>query len=211
MRPLFALVESDSPHGAVPLKVGGTPDWVAPAVWPKCKTCGNPLSFVLQLSDRKELPLAPSAAIYLFLCEDEALKCRPFDPEGGANAVIAQQAAGGKFETPKAEGVVHAQKFLALAPAAEDSGALDIDFDSASSEQLREYDRAQEAAPEARVGGAPAWLQGPERLKCAGKPELVAQIAGEPFGLNFGDGGACFVFTCPGDEARPFRALIQSY
>ena len=211
MRPLFALVETDSPQGKVPLKIGGTPDWIAPAEWPKCQSCGKPLSFVVQLGERAELPLAPHAAIYVFVCEDEALKCRPFDPEGGANAVVAQKAASASFDPPRPAGVLHDERFLALAPASEDTSALDLDFETASSEQLRAYDLAQEAAPEAKVGGVPAWLQGPERLKCAGKPELVAQIAGEPFGLNFGDGGACFVFTCPGDDARPFRVLIQSY
>lgn len=209
LSPLWALVPGGSD---VPLaKVGGAPEPVGPLRWPVCASCARPLRFLFQLPHVPgKVELAPFAAVYVFQCENPDTVCYRWEAFDGANAVVAVRAGPPSVEGEGPGGVPYAEWRLGLAPAQEDTAALCVDVDTATSAQLSALDRAQEEAPESKVGGLPIWLNGEAPPTCCEAPmRFVAQVSAMPFGLNFGDNGRGYLFRCARDCEHPFRFLTQ--
>lgn len=209
LSPPWALVPGGSD---VPLaKVGGAPEPVGPLRWPVCASCASPLRFLFQLPHVPgTLELAPFAAVYVFQCENPDTVCYRWEPFSGANAVEAVRRGTPSVEGSGPGGVPYAEWRLGLAPAEEDTAALSVDVDTATSEQLSALERAQEEAPESKVGGLPIWLNGEAPPTCCEAPmRFVAQLSAMPFGLGFGDNGRGYLFRCVRDCPRPFRFLTQ--
>ncbi len=98
---------------------------------------------------------------------------------------------------------------LGFAPAEEDTAALTVDVNEATREQLKALDRAQEQAPESKVGGVAVWMNGDAPPDCCGDPaRFVAQLSAMPFGLDFGDNGRGYLFRCQ-HQPEHFRFLSQ--
>ena len=209
LSPLWALVPGGS---AVPLaKVGGAPEPAGTLRWPACATCGAPMRFLFQLPHVPgRLELAPAAALYVFECGNPDTVCFRWDAHAGANAVVAVEpgpaSVVGAPERPRSLDEVR----LSFAPTEEDTAALQVDVDSATDAQLAALDRAQERAPDSKVGGVPVWLNGEAVPECCGeRMRFVAQL-GASAGLVLGDAGRGYVFRCAsGACATPFRFLWQ--
>jgi hypothetical protein len=206
--PLWALVPGGQ---GVPLaKVGGQPEPVGVLRWPACRMCGTPMRFLFQLPHVPgKVELAPYAAVYVFQCENPDTVCYRSMPEEGANAAVPVLAGVPKVEGEQHQGLAYNAWSLGFAPAEEDTAALSVDVNEATSEQLRALDKASEAAPESKVGGVPVWLNGDALLECCGEPaRFVAQLSAMPFGLDFGDSGRGYLFGCR-RQPEHFRFLSQ--
>jgi hypothetical protein len=192
-------------------KVGGAPEPVGPLRWPGCASCGQPLRFLFQLPHVPgKLDLSPFAAVYVFQCENPDTVCFRWEPFSGANAAVAVREGAPSVEGSGPGGVPYAPWRLGLAPAKEDTAALSVDVNEATSEQLAALDAALEQAPESKVGGVPGWVNGDATPACCGEPmRFVAQLAAMPFGLEFGDNGRGYLFRCARECEQPFRFLIQ--
>ncbi len=205
--PLWALVPGGK---GVPLaKVGGAPEPVGSLRWPVCRSCGTPMRFLFQLPHVPEkVDLSPYAAVYVFQCENPDAVCYRAFPDEGANAAVPVSAGEPKVEGERPKGAPYNDWTLGFAPAEEDTAALSVDVNEATNEQLRALDRAQEDAPESKVGGVPVWLNGDALPQCCGEPtRFVAQLAAMPFGLDFGDNGRGYLFRC---QRQPEHFLFLS-
>ncbi|MFL5344986.1 MAG: hypothetical protein ACJ8AT_09330 [Hyalangium sp.] len=205
--PLWALVPGGK---GVPLaKVGGEPEPVGPMRWPVCRMCGTPMRFLFQLPHVPgKVDLSPYAAVYVFQCENPDTACYRSMPEEGANAAVPVRAGEPTVEGERPQGIAYNAWSLGFAPAEEDTAALSVDVNEATREQLQALDRAQEAAPESKVGGVPVWLNGDAMLECCGEPaRFVAQLSAMPFGLDFGDNGRGYLFRC---QRQPEHFLFFS-
>jgi hypothetical protein len=158
-----------------------------------------------------KLELSPYAAVYVFQCENPDSVCFRFEPHTGANAAVAVEAGEPVLEGPRPAGVPYAEWSLGFAPAEEDTAALSVDINEATTEQLAALDRALEEAPESKVGGVPGWVNGEATPECCGeRMRFVAQLSAMPFGLDFGDAGRGYLFRCArGGCGQPFRFLWQ--
>jgi hypothetical protein len=206
--PLFALVPGGE---GVPLaKVGGEPEPVGPLHWPTCAMCGTPMRFLFQLPHVPgTLDLAPFAAVYVFQCENPDTVCYRSMPDDGANAAVPVRLGPPKLEGERPTGLAYHPWSLGFAPAEEDTAALTVDVNEATREQLKALDRAQEQAPESKVGGVAVWVNGDAPPDCCGEPaRFVAQLSAMPFGLDFGDNGRGYLFRCQ-RQPEHFRFLWQ--
>ena len=205
--PLWALVPGGQ---GVPLaKVGGEPEPAGAMRWPVCRSCGTPMRFLFQLPHVPEkVDLSPYAAVYVFQCENPDTVCLRAFTDEGANAAVPVRAGEPKVEGDRPKGIAYNAWTLGFAPAEEDTAALSVDVNEATNEQLRALDRAQEEAPESKVGGVPVWLNGEAPFECCGEPaRFVAQLSAMPFGLDFGDNGRGYLFRC---QRQPEHFLFQS-
>ncbi|MBZ4376923.1 hypothetical protein [Corallococcus sp. AS-1-6] len=210
LAPLWALVPGRT--GVPLMKVGGAPEAPGPLEWPACAMCGGPQRFLFQLPHVEgRLDLAPHASVHVFQCENPDTTCFRWDPEEGANAAVPVMAGAPSVSAPPGPVKPYAEWTLGFAPATEDTEALSVDVNEATEEQLLALDRAQEEAPESKVGGVPGWLNGEATPECCDAPmRFVAQLAAMPFGLDFGDNGRGYLFRCTREDCvRPFRFLTQ--
>ncbi|XXF78210.1 hypothetical protein P2318_00190 [Myxococcaceae bacterium GXIMD 01537] len=210
LAPLWALVPSRT--GVPLMKVGGAPEAPGPLQWPTCRMCGGPMRFLFQLPHVEgRLDLAPYASVHVFQCENPDTVCFRWDPEEGANAVVPVRAGVASVQAPPGPVKPYAEWHLDFERATEDTKALSVDVNEASDEELAALDRAQEAAPESKVGGVPIWLNGEAALECCEAPmRFVAQVSAMPYGLEFGDNGRGYLFRCEREDCeRPFRFLTQ--
>jgi hypothetical protein len=207
---VWALVPGEP--GVPRARVGGSPEPVGPLSWPTCASCGTPMRFLFQLPHVPgRLELAPSAALYVFQCENPETVCFRWDAHAGANAVVALGPGSPAVTGAPAASAPSTGQGVDFAPAEEDGEALCVDVQTASDEQLAALDRALERAPPSKVGGVPGWVNGDARPSCCGEPmHFVAQVAGLPWGLDLGDNGRGYVFRCHGAACgTPFRFLWQ--
>lgn len=206
--PLWALVARGP--GVPLLKVGGEPEPVGLLRWPACAVCGVPMRFLFQLPHVPgKVDLAPFTAVYVFQCENPDSVCPRAQPDEGANAVVPVRAGEPRVEGARYGGIPYAPWSLDFAAAEEDTAALSVDVNEATEAQLRALDRAQEQAPESKVGGIPVWLNGDAFLECCGEPmAFLAQLSAMPFGLELGDDGRGYVFRCQRTPEH-FRFLSQ--
>lgn len=73
-------------------KIGGNPVGLDDIDWPSCKTCNNPMAFLMQIAIGPGTPIeAPDEGlIYIFICNNPDMVdvCQTADPDMGDNAVI---------------------------------------------------------------------------------------------------------------------------
>ena len=214
---VYSLEPSAEPAmGRNPAKVGGLPRPPGPAAWPACAQCRHPMRFLFQLPHRPEigLDLNPYGALLVFQCENPDTACDSFLAHSGANAVLAVRGSHKPVtmsgELPRQS--PYPELSMEVLSASEDPVALGVEPDRASDVELDAKERAIEEAPSSKIGGVPIWPQGPDVPTCCEAPmKFVAQLHGDTWGLNFGDGGTGFVFRCAKDRAHPHRFLWQAY
>jgi hypothetical protein len=130
--------------------------------------------FLLQL-----FGVVEGRALFVFQCENEGSRCRPWRAFAGANAVMVCPLAAVRVASGEREGG-HPEQLLVEA-AGTVTGAAVV------------------------VGGSPEWVQGEGTPRCCGEAmELVAQLRGDGFGLEFGDAGVGYVFRCRGCRTAAF-------
>ena len=142
----------------VPLvKVGGEPEPVGPLRWPPCRSCGTPMRFpVPAAACPGKVDLSPYAAVYVFQCENPDTACSRATPEDGAQRGGAGAWPGEpKVEGERPQGLPYTAWSLGFAAAEEDTAALSVDVNEATSEQLEEWTRLGGRAGEqgGRSGG----------------------------------------------------------
>jgi uncharacterized protein YwqG len=73
-------------------KIGGKPVGLDEFDWPSCKTCNNPMAFLMQIAIGPGTPIeAPDEGlIYIFMCNNPDMvdECKTADPDMGDNKVI---------------------------------------------------------------------------------------------------------------------------
>lgn len=207
---MWALVPTRSRNGFA--KVGGIPDALGPVTWPVCETCRTPMRFLFQLPhDPQVLDLSPFAALHAFQCENPDSPCRRWDPDAGANVVLATIAAAPELRGAAQAPPAYEEVRLAWVAASEPRAALSIDVNVASSAERDALEGARAQAPASKLGGVPVWLQSPWNMECCGTPmRFIAQVSAEPFSLNFGDEGRAFVFRCASPDDGRFQLVVES-
>jgi hypothetical protein len=89
-RPDIRPASELSPQGKLEDKFGGKP-WGFPVdAWPKCKDCGESMSFLCQVEHNAErCDLGKDGRVmYLFMCNHNPGMCETWDQDSGANAVV---------------------------------------------------------------------------------------------------------------------------
>lgn len=188
-------------------KFGGLPVWLTEPQWPLSASSGNPMRFICQIAlDPAIFGTPPEQMAYLFMTDDDEDDAATFDPESGENAVIIQPGGICTLPTePLTSGPLlykMADDFLAkhteceftvtLTPG-EDPDELDEDEQAqASDESWQEFTAYWD---ENKIGGTPAFLQGPEYPRGEGW-RLLLQLSSTdlPFYLNLGDAGNAYAF-----------------
>lgn len=213
-------------------KVGGNPVLYEPIEWPTCRKCGRQMHFLAQLRlDTPMALLAWPAMAYLFTCPDQYGKepirdCRPWEPGGGANAIIIQQAS----DHPRCEPgkPAYPERLLAFRTASE---VLPDDPDDPLIDLPAIFPNAMPMRC-TKIGGAPTWLQRrqPPACPCCGRDTVFfAQLAASldayrpsipelwpdadcilphKEDLPFGDGGMAYVFVCASNCGPNGAALL---
>jgi uncharacterized protein YwqG len=145
---------------------------------------------------------------YLFITDGETFVDDTFDPDGGENAVIIQPGTSEISTQPLLTGpslykmVSHSSEeklvpesceFAVETSPGEDLEVIVEDEQSHSSPQA--WTQFTELWSEIKVGGTPAFLQGPEFPR-GGNWRLLLQLdsANVPFSVNFGDAGVGYAF-----------------
>ncbi|MFC8719642.1 hypothetical protein [Kitasatospora sp. NPDC057198] len=154
-------------------RTGGLPLVPAGFAWPHCRECDSPLLFIAHL------PLDHGTAA-VFLCDFDPGMCDTWLADGGAN---------------------HAYLFPPGTPLAPAAAPDDPNVPTLlpTTTALHPADRPDDRPEVGRVGGAPDWIQDPEIPACPGcaaPMEFAAQLENDDTGINFGDDGLGYLFTC---------------
>ncbi len=217
------VARADGPILTPVTKLGGRPVFVAEAVTPHCRHCGQAMDFLGQFRLDAPLPLSWRFQMaYVFMCPGQLdergwLVCPTWESFSGANRVLLQMDRGPAL-VPETD-ARYPDYRVALAATPEPD--VDIsDFDLGE-------DLKMQVAWETKIGGVPAWVQNNETPHCphCGKPmRFVAQIDAEPDGplpaepalwpnvklFDFGDVGIGYVFVCSDDCSSEGAFLWQS-
>ncbi|MFD0564354.1 hypothetical protein ACFQ2M_21825 [Kitasatospora saccharophila] len=155
-------------------RTGGLPLAPAGFGWPHCRECESSLLFIAHL------PLDHGTAA-VFLCDFDPGLCSGWAADDGANRAYLFPPGTPLLPAP--------------APTSDESDAPTLLPATALHPASHPDDR-----PEAgRVGGTPGWLQDPEIPSCPGcasPMEFAAQLENDDTGINFGDDGRGYLFTC---------------
>ncbi|OKL52801.1 hypothetical protein EII12_10360 [Buchananella hordeovulneris] len=84
--PTWSLTPPSTAGPTTAHKVGGLPLGFPPHLWPTCRECGQPQSFLGQFAAHPALARLPAGhTLYLFKCDSDNV-CFFWEPEHGANA-----------------------------------------------------------------------------------------------------------------------------
>jgi hypothetical protein len=90
----MVLTKIDEKDARVVDRLGGSPNrWADPEPWPKCKSCGDPMHFVLQLAGEMgggRAQIGPATSLQLFVCQSED-DCEYYALGGGSNHVALRK------------------------------------------------------------------------------------------------------------------------
>lgn len=212
MRPKFSLTfhEVQQPLTQPVTKFGGQPTWITVPQWPLSRTTGKPMRFICQIAlDPLIFGEILGQMAYLFITDDEeAFVANTFDPDGGENAVIIQPGTSDiptqrLLTGPTLYKMVSDLSGERLVPLSSE-WAVEVTLDEdpeviVEDEQAHASDEAWTQFTslwgEIKIGGTPAFLQGPE-FPGEGNWRLLLQLDSEsvPFYLNFGDAGVGYAF-----------------
>ena len=186
-------------------KLGGAPAFVEPVEWPRCRHCGQRLTFLAQLAVGPERPLRypEEGVLYVFLCQridpgQEISICPSLELESGAERCFVQRLPGAR---PVALTLDDSGPRLSPERAVEGweshpSVRLPSEADW-TPEQSRLYAAVCEPFG-VQVGGMPDWVQSEETpgpCACGAERELVLEFGQFTEDLNLGMGRA-YVFAC---------------
>lgn len=197
-------------------KLGGAPAFVEPMEWPRCRQCGQRLTFVAQLAVGPERPLRypEEGVLYVFLCQrvdpsEEISICL----ESGAERCFVQRLPG---TTPVALTPDDRGPRLPTAGVVEGWESLPSVWFPREVDGTPEQDALYAAVCEplgVQVGGMVEWIQfeeNPGPCACGAESELVLQFNQFTEELNLAHGRA-YVFACRARHApEAFRLLWQA-
>jgi len=206
--------EVEAPIAGRVTKFGGQPAWLTAPQWPVSRATGEPMRFLCQIAlDAPVFGDLAGRMAYLFISDGETFVDNTYDPDGGENALIIQPghyegkitgaATGPTLEKAIDNPARRLRDFFAAEYAVELLPGEDPDEIEADAAELAE----DEIAPwdENKIGGAPAWFQGPEYLS-GGPWKLLLQFdsASVPFDVNFGDAGIGYAFIALDGQTGKF-------
>lgn len=198
-------------------RVGGSPAFLAPVEWPRCRHCGQPLTFVMQVAVGPSRPLRypREGILYVFLCQrvdpdsTEDAICPMHDVDLGAERCFVQV----RPEGPLALTVETTGPKLAESHAVESwevRPSVRMPPGVASPEQYSLY-AAMAGWLDLQVGGFADWVQDeatPGPCSCGAPRELVLQFSEFDEALNLGGAGRAYVFACSARHAPDAFSLF---
>jgi uncharacterized protein YwqG len=225
MRPKYSLTfhEVHQPITKPMTKFGGQPTWFTTPQWPLSRSTGEPMQFICQIAlDPQVFGEIPGHMAYLFMADEESCVDGTFDPESGENAVIIQPGTSEIPTQPLLTGpslykmvsrpsekylVPQSCEFAVETSAGEDPEGIVEDEQSHESPQA--WAQFAELCSEIKIGGTPAFLQGPE-FPAGDNWRLLLQLDSTkvPFYVNFGDAGVGYAFLS--EDGTSGRFLWQS-
>lgn len=179
-------------------KVYDQPVWIDEPQWPLSQTMGVPMRFLCQIALNPEIfGNIPTRMAYIFMSDpfDTPEEVRTdkdlpdlemWSPDGGENAVILQPGGTYPFATLP----------LRTDPRLEDETQFAVERSLGEDPEVFESENtSNENLNECKIGGTPAFLQGPE-YPSGGPWKLLAQLDSclLPGGINFGDAGRGYAF-----------------
>jgi uncharacterized protein YwqG len=212
MRPKYSLTfhEVQQPITEPVTKFGGQPTWLTAHQWPLSRSTGESMRFICQIAlDPQVFGEIPGRMAYLFIADDEdSFVDDTFDPDSGENAVIIQPGTNEIPTQPLLTGptlykmvsrpsekylVPESCEFTVEISPGEDPEVIVEDEHAHESPQA--WAQFTELWSEIKIGGTPAFLQGPEFPE-DGNWRLLLQLdsANVPFYVNFGDAGVGYAF-----------------
>jgi hypothetical protein len=193
MVPKYSLTfhEAEEPITGFVTKFGGQPIWYGEPQWPLSRSTGEPMEFICQIAlDPHLFGNIPGRMAYLFMAEDGDT----WDPESGDNAVIIQPGICDMPVEPLLTGPVSIEGEFAveLTPGEDPDSLVEDEAVHASEEAWEEFTAHWN---EDKIGGTPAFLQGPE-FPANGNWKLLLQLdsTNDLFWVNFGDAGVGYAF-----------------
>jgi uncharacterized protein YwqG len=230
-RPTWRPIVKEAESTATASRFGGMPWLKAGEDWPSCTTCGEPLQFFLQLDLARLPPELGDrfggGLLQLFYCTNDGCSANHWEAFSSGKLVrIIDANESGDEVVPTPEPQVALVRPKAITgwkpevdrPAAAEYERLGLKFtfdfkrrtvrlespaDGFSTEDFPKS--ALEGLPTShlgdKLGGWPAWIQGPEYPtcpRCGRLMQFVFQVDSDdniPFG--FGDGGAGHITQCP--------------
>jgi hypothetical protein len=171
--------------GGRPSAPGGRLDW------PRCGECDGAMQFLAQLR-----VTGPDRLALVFQCQTDPGQCDEWEAFSGGNAVL--------LVDPSAPELVAAPAGETTRPQRHGVDLVGTDADYATARYTAK--RPREIV--GQLGGEPSWLQADEVPACPDCAEpmgFVAQLEEGPTGMNFGGGGAAYVFRCAGCDTGAFR------
>lgn len=176
-------------------KVGGFPKRVAEFEWPSCSECENAMQFIAQfrLAECKiDGPNKFAAHLLIFQCQNDPGMCDDWDANSGGNAAIIVPDGNAVISDPKNGVTTLSEETYVELKSYEPAGGGETSDDN--------YVAAvEDALVLGKIGGNPVWVQGDETpdCDCGSQMQFFAQLEERGGGgINFGGGGAGFVFVC---------------
>ena len=211
-----AWVPQTEAAGAPPLgsKFAGLPFIPAGQEWPACGHCALPLQLFAQINPAG-LPAAAAAPfggrlLQVFFCTNDETMCEEkdnFSPFSSARCVRLLDPAGAVPRAYAVSPVADAYPERAITgwreqddyPNWEELDLLGVELSDAESDQLA--DEADTPLQGDKLGGWPAWVQGPNYPacpQCAAPMRPLLQIDSEDnLPYMFGDTGCAYITQCP--------------
>jgi uncharacterized protein YwqG len=213
MIPKYTLTfhEAQEPLTGLVTKFGGQPTWLGEPQWPLSRSTERPMRFICQIAlDPSIFGDIPGRLAYVFITdnedEDEDVG-GTWESDGGENAIIVQPGICEVPTLPLATGptlykmvesyqrtrVSVACEFVVELTPGEDPDSLAEDEAVHASEESWQTFTAY--WDEDKIGGTPAFLQGPE-FPTGGTWRLLMQLNANKdlFEVNFGDAGIGYAF-----------------
>jgi uncharacterized protein YwqG len=208
---------------------GGNPSCSARKQWPVCRECKNPMQFFLQL-DLASLPECFDSPLrhgllQLFYCSSDDGICETWEPFSGTHEIYVVERST-RLESRQnnvpilSKSTIADWQLVADAPSTAEHELLGIEYDydftkhevSVRSNEfgiklvgldicLDVSETISTAMTGDKLGGWPAWVQGPEYptcTECGTKMQLVFQIdSKDNLDYMFGDVGCAHITQCP--------------
>lgn len=143
--------------------LGGAPDGLEPNDWPRCQTCEQPMSHLLQTDELTADLALGEQLLNVFMCQNEATlgECEPWSGDGGCNAVLVRPVvSAGATTLPSGVELLAKTSFTLTAS---DNGVdpeTHAKFFTPHYRDLPDDVRGGHHATAGQFGGSPAWIQG---------------------------------------------------
>lgn len=193
--------ESQGPISGPVTKFGGRPSWLSAPTWPLSRSTGEPMRFIGQVALERENAGDVSAKMaYLFITDPlDGYVDGTWEPYGGENAVVVQPGPAPELSAPLEAGPTLYRMVPGATPGLLEPRSCEFAV------TLNQEDES-ESLEGNKIGGSPAFIQGPEYPDESGYWMLLLQLDSTdvPFYVNFGDAGIGYVFLSEDGQRAAF-------